>query len=105
MYSRTLNSRIKISRGPSNRQAFREHAKSIQPNMNLFFLLGEGENKEEIQNEASKHGDLIVGQFEDTYDNLPIKTLLGYQFYNDFCPTSNFPVAFVDDDTLVRFDR
>ena len=73
--------------------------------MNLYFLLGDGDNKEEIQKEADENGDLIVGDFEDTYDNLPIKTFLGYQFYNDFCPNSNLPVAFVDDDTLVRFDR
>ena len=73
--------------------------------MNLYFLLGDGDNKEEIQKEADENGDLIVGDFEDTYDNLPIKTFLGYQFYNDFCPNSDLPVAFVDDDTLVRFDR
>ena len=36
-----------------------------------------------IMAETAKTDDLIIGSFEDTYDNLPEKTLLGYQFIND----------------------
>ena len=58
----------------------------------LYFLLGKGpeldqlegkerENQLEIAtgiiNEAKKHNDIVVGDFYDTYENLPIKTNLG----------------------------
>ena len=33
--------------------------------------------------EIKENDDLIIGGFEDTYENLPKKTLLGYQFLND----------------------
>ena len=79
--------------------------------------------------EDNEFSDMIVGDFEDTYDNLPLKTFLGYQFYHDFCQesltihavksyaaqidTTNSSklvkkskyVAFIDDDTIVRFDE
>ena len=38
--------------------------------------------------EDIEFADMIVGDFEDTYDNLPLKTFLGYQFYHDFCQES-----------------
>ena len=35
--------------------------------------------------ENLKNGVIVVGDFLDTYENLPIKTHLGYQFFNDYC--------------------
>ena len=32
-----------------------------------------------IVKEIEDKGDLVIGNFSDTYDNLPIKTYLGYQ--------------------------
>ena len=78
--------------------------------------------------EDIEFADMIVGDFEDTYDNLPLKTFLGYQFYHDFCQESltihavksyasqidikrsklvkkSKYLAFIDDDTIVRFDE
>ena len=52
---------------------------------NLFFLLGSETAAESVgatesvEEEIKEHGDLVVGNFPDTYDNLPIKTFLGYQ--------------------------
>jgi len=57
-----------------------------------------------MSEEDIEFADMIVGDFEDTYDNLPLKTFLGYQFYHDFCQNSKY-VAFIDDDTIVRFDE
>ena len=37
----------------------------------------------QIIRETAEHDDLIIGDFEDTYENLPIKTLLGYQFISE----------------------
>ena len=78
-----------------------------------------------MEKEENEFSDMIVGDFEDTYDNLPLKTFLGYQFYHDFCKDSfevihfylhnnctdsnlvknSQYVAFIDDDTIVRFDE
>ena len=41
-----------------------------------------------MEKEENEFSDMIVGDFEDTYDNLPLKTFLGYQFYHDFCKDS-----------------
>lgn len=49
--------------------------------------------------------DIIIGDFYDTYENLPLKTYLGYQFYTDHCQNHAGLVQFIDDDTFVRFDE
>ena len=52
---------------------------------NLYFLLGADTDDEStaateaVLTEIKEKRDLIVGDFPDTYDNLPIKTYLGYQ--------------------------
>ena len=43
----------------------------------------------------------MVGDFEDTYENLPTKTFLGYQFLNDQCNGKFAYTTFTDDDTLL----
>ena len=42
-----------------------------------------------ILKEAEDFNDIIIGDFYDTYENLPLKTYLGYQFYHDQCKVSN----------------
>lgn len=54
-----------------------------------------------IQDERLNHNDLIIGDFEDNYENLPIKTLLGYQFLNDRCAGKYDAVSFTDDDAFL----
>ena len=45
----------------------------------IRFLLGRGGENEDpqiskaVEEEIEKFGDIIVGSFEDTYDNLPLK--------------------------------
>ena len=54
-----------------------------------------------VQNERAEHDDLVIGDFEDNYENLPIKTLLGYQFLNDRCKGKYEMVSFTDDDAFL----
>ena len=54
----------------------------------LQFVIGKGKRifvktDKRIIQETTEHNDLIIGDFEDTYENLPIKTLLGYQFISE----------------------
>ena len=51
----------------------------IQP----YFIIGTGPGS--VEDEQTENGDLIVGNFPDIYENLPLKTMLGYQFANDEC--------------------
>ena len=94
----------------TNREAIREYVKWMRPNgdVNLYFLLGHDDKGHvldgDLKMENAKNGDIIVGDFEDTYDNLPIKTFLGYQYFNDYCRKSTH-VTFFDDDTFVRLDQ
>ena len=72
------------------------------PDYNLYFLLGAGTDERStqirsIEIEIEKVGDLVIGNFSDTYDNLPIKTYLGYQ-EGIFQPKiSNHVVIFTDN--------
>lgn len=48
----------------------------------LIFLLGNGQTLvEEIEEEAQREDDILIGGFIDNYENLPIKTYLGYQYF------------------------
>lgn len=56
-------------------------------NLTLVFLLGDGDDgaTEVLMNEAKAFGDILVGNFTDIYDNLPLKTYLGYQYFSNEC--------------------
>ena len=43
----------------------------------------------------------VVGDFEDNYDNLPIKTFLGYKFLNEKCNGKYEFATFTDDDAFI----
>ena len=49
----------------------------------MFFVIGLSET--ELENEIKLYDDIIIGDFEDTYENLALKTMLGYQFSIDRC--------------------
>ena len=67
-----------------------------------MFLLGSGDTlREELTFEAETFDDLIIGDFIDNYDNLPLKTFLGFQFYAEFCHPQKKIVIFHDSDAFV----
>ena len=46
----------------------------------LIFLLGDGATfSDKILIEAEKYNDILIGSFIDNYENLAIKTYLGFQ--------------------------
>ena len=55
----------------------------------------------DIQKEIANFDDLIIGEFLDTYENLPIKTFLGYKFLSEKCMGKYDFVTFTDDDALL----
>ncbi|CBY11048.1 unnamed protein product [Oikopleura dioica] len=122
---RSLVSLIKTSNNAyRNRKWVRHMFKTLLPEHDyyLYFLVGyEDEQKQVFQNgkpywvvnkdapkiskplqqEVEEYGDMIVADFPDTYDNLPIKTLSGYQFLKDNCAQKYDIVTFTDDDTFL----
>ena len=78
----------------------------------LRFILGLGKADEDpvvsrnITEEIQKFNDIVIGNFTDEYDNLPLKTLTGHEYVNEKCQQNdNRYVIFHDDDTLPIFDK
>ena len=72
-------------------------------NSELLFLFGKDAiSNRTFRTEMRENGDFIIGDFSDTYQNLPLKTLSGYTYLNKYCDKS-YPkwIVFQDDDTFV----
>ena len=54
----------------------------------IFFVIGLSEM--DLTKEIKFYDDIIIGDFKDTYENLALKTLLGYQFSIHYCPSGLF---------------
>nr|SVE75172.1 EOG090X07IA [Daphnia dolichocephala] len=77
------------------------------------FLLGTGSNPElqiKVDDEDMLHGDIVQADFHDDYRNNTLKTISGFKWAVEHCPTVRF-VVFSDDDmyistkNLLRFIR
>ena len=88
------------------RKYARQMAKTGDFEMDLIFLLGSGKDqyKTILDQEADDYNDILIGGFLDTYDNLPIKTYLGYQYFAEFCSTKKY-VIFQDSDAFTMLDE
>ena len=49
----------------------------------MFFVIGLSET--DLTNEINRYDDIIIGDFEDNYENLALKTMLGYQYSVNHC--------------------
>ena len=120
--NRPILALIKTARGNfDNRELIRIHYKTdyrkvkTTPFPAVRFLLGRGsatepaEVKEKIKKEIEQHDDIVIGAFEDIYDNLPLKTLAGYNYIDKKCGNSTKTnptwVIFHDDDALIYSEK
>ena len=73
--------------------------------LQILFMVGYSKSEtinKVIQEENEEFQDLIFGDFEDSYRNLPLKTFSGYTYLNTYCSlTANKWIMFQDDDTFV----
>ena len=53
-----------------------------------------------VEEESSQHGDLVQGDFLDTYHNLSYKATMGNLWVAEFCSQAQFVVK-TDDDMYV----
>ncbi|XP_033099677.1 beta-1,3-galactosyltransferase 5-like [Anneissia japonica] len=71
-----------------------------------IFLLGKTNNEtlqQRTEQESNTFGDIVQGDFLDTYGNLTLKTLMGFQWIRDFCSEATF-VLKVDSDIIVNYN-
>ncbi|KAH9513034.1 Beta-1,3-galactosyltransferase 5 [Bulinus truncatus] len=69
-----------------------------------FFLLGRSDSQDvsrSVRDESLLYGDIVQYDFEDTYKNLTIKTVLALQWIYSRCPSSRFFFK-TDDDVWVN---
>ncbi|KAG8556162.1 hypothetical protein GDO81_017943 [Engystomops pustulosus] len=71
-----------------------------------LFLLGKDNTQESnsILEESEKHHDIIQKDFQDTYNNLPIKILMGIEWVSNYCPRAKY-VMKTDSDMFVNTYR
>nr|KAG5710389.1 hypothetical protein BaRGS_022207 [Batillaria attramentaria] len=77
----------------------------------LVFLLGHrglagggGTNLTALREESATHGDVLVGDFYDSYRNLTRKVLAGLNWATQRCPQAKF-VLKADQDSFVNVER
>ncbi|NXU92861.1 B3GL1 acetylgalactosaminyltransferase, partial [Xiphorhynchus elegans] len=79
-----------------------------------LFLLGQdpqgGDKATElsVEDESNLYGDIIQQDFRDTYNNLTLKTIMGFRWVSEFCPNTTFLMkadsdVFINTPNLVRF--
>jgi hypothetical protein len=73
-------------------------------NIKNIFIIGLTLNESlnsQIKLESDLYGDIVQGNFLDTYRNLTLKTILGLKWVSEYCANSKF-VLKVDDDMVVN---
>ena len=53
-----------------------------------------------LLDENNKHGDIVQGDFLDTYHNLSYKAIMGSLWVSEFCNQAEFVVT-TDDDMFI----
>ena len=65
-----------------------------------IFLLGITRHQG-ILKEAGDYGDILMGEFHDTYKNLTLKTIMGYEWFHSNCHHVDFLMK-TDDDMYIN---
>ena len=88
----------------SLRDSWLSASRNNTSNMRYVFILGEIDKSalhHELKNEAEKFNDIVIANFQDTYQNLTLKTIAGYHWINKYCAHARF-VMKTDDDVYVN---
>ncbi|XP_070535660.1 beta-1,3-galactosyltransferase 5-like [Ptychodera flava] len=71
-----------------------------------LFLLAKSDDRrtmESVREESRLYGDIILFDFQESYLNLTLKTLLGFRWIEDFCGNARF-VLKTDDDVFLNYN-
>ena len=108
IYSATSNFRNR----QTIRDTFGSRNASVYISQRIVFLTGSvntsisnhAEITVKMKKEAKQHGDLVQGDFMDTYNNLTLKGLAGLRWIDAHCKGVKFVIK-TDDDTFVNIFR
>ena len=68
----------------------------------LVFIVGLQEDKiADLQDESDQHGDLVITEHFDSYNNLTLKTLAAFDWMLTFCPKTQYLLK-TDDDMFIQ---
>ena len=70
-------------------------------NVRYIFLIGHSSLNSYIKEESNNFGDLTLQNFTDTYLNLTLKTLMGFEWARTFCRQARL-IMKTDDDVIVN---
>ncbi|XP_074593188.1 uncharacterized protein LOC141848920 [Brevipalpus obovatus] len=98
-----------FSRRQMIRQTWASRETQSDLNIRVIFLTGIPNFNQSIQQhnllqESSQFGDIVQGNFVDSYRNLTYKHLMGFKWVLKFCRKANF-VMKIDDDAFVDIYR
>jgi len=54
-----------------------------------------------VDAEFARHGDLVQGNFVDSYKNLTLKAVMGLRWMSQYCSEAPFAIK-TDDDTFLN---
>ncbi|XP_038060531.1 beta-1,3-galactosyltransferase 1-like [Patiria miniata] len=72
-----------------------------------LFLLAQNQYaylQQRVEKESNKHHDLLQEDFQDTYNNLTLKTIMAMKWASTHCPHASY-VMKTDDDSYVSYDN
>lgn len=95
---------VKTQNGRSDSQ----NGSRVSDRFTVLFFLGDlvGEDadsellREKVWEESDLNGDIAISDFQDTYDNLSLKTMSMLLWAVQFCPAKNMYFVKCDDDTF-----
>lgn len=88
----------------ANRQTLRETWLHKDPRMLTFFVMGQTHSKsaqKRINRENKQFGDIIQGNFVDSYHNLTYKQTMAMKWFNTHCTGVKFLIK-MDDDVFMN---
>ncbi|XP_069824062.1 beta-1,3-galactosyltransferase 2-like [Dendropsophus ebraccatus] len=97
---------IEVDNRMAIRRTYGNPTFSKRASIMCLFLLGKNsnENSNVILKESNTYHDIIQKDFQDTYRNLTIKTMMGIEWVSNHCPTAKY-VMKTDSDMFVNTDR
>ncbi|ELT96381.1 hypothetical protein CAPTEDRAFT_184731 [Capitella teleta] len=86
------------------RDAIRRTWGGASHHVQLVFVFGAHPDKREndrVLVESSDYGDIIQGDFHESYRNMTLKSLLGLKWVHEYCPSAKYIIK-SDDDMVVN---
>ncbi|KAI5700077.1 hypothetical protein M8J76_001749 [Diaphorina citri] len=79
---------------------------NLRNDVAIAFVVGIGSDSgnQIVSEESNLYGDIIQGNFVDSYDNLTLKTVAMMEWIHDYCPDTHF-ILKTDDDMFINVPK